>query len=61
MEMVKLEYSPNHGRDKVFAPMMLDFAVLKFGKSDGEADGGPPLLKLRRTGVVQAMSGEAPR
>ena len=21
-----------------------------------EADGGPPLLKLRRTGVVQAMS-----
>ena len=30
-------------------------------KPEGEADGGPPLLKLRRTGVVQVMSGEAPR
>jgi len=28
---------------------------------EGEADGGPPLLKLRRTGVVQVMSGEALR
>ena len=30
-------------------------------KPEGEADGGPPLLKLRRTGVVQVMSGDAPR
>ena len=43
------------------APMMPAFAALRFGKPEGEADGGPPLLKLRRTGVVQAMSGEAPR
>ena len=43
------------------APMMPAFAALRFGKPEGEADGGPPLLKLRRTGVVQTMSGEAPR